>query len=110
MIPHDYITEWHAQAPCVEVFQIEQDLVIGRTLVEMFSHPALAAGLAFRSGTALYKLYLKPPARHSENIDQVQTVHTVPEPAGPLMGALHEVFDPRLGKRKQTEGRVTFVR
>jgi len=108
VIPHDYITEWRAHAPWVQASQVEQDLVIARTLVEMFSHPVLAEGLAFRGGTALYKLYLKPPARYSEDIDLVQTV---PGPAGPLMDALREVLDPWLGKPrwKQTGGRVTFV-
>lgn len=108
MIPRDYITEWRTQAPWVQDFQIEQDLVIGRALVEMFSHPVLAEGLAFRGGTALYKLYLKPPARYSEDIDLVQTV---PGSAGPIMDAMHEVLDPWLGKPrwKQTAGRVTFV-
>ncbi len=108
MIPRDHITAWRAHAPWVQDFQVEQDLVISRALVEMFSHPVLAEGLAFRGGTALYKLYLKPPARYSEDIDLVQTV---PGPAGPLMDALHDVLDPWLGKPrwKQTEGRVTFV-
>jgi hypothetical protein len=37
VIPHDYTTEWRAQAPWVQDFQIEQDLVISRALVEIFS-------------------------------------------------------------------------
>jgi hypothetical protein len=41
MIPRDYITEWRGQAPWVQDFQVEQDLVISRALVEIFSHPAL---------------------------------------------------------------------
>ena len=108
MIPRDYITEWRTRAPWVQDSQVEQDLVIGRALVEMFSHPVLAEGLAFRGGTALYKLYLKPPARYSEDIDLVRTVSG---PAGPMMDALREALDPWLGKPrwKQTEGRVTFV-
>ena len=73
MIPHDYITEWRAQAPWVQDFQVEQDLIISRALVEVFSHPALKDALAFRGGTALYKLYLKPAGRYSEDIDLVQT-------------------------------------
>ena len=108
MIPHDYITEWRARAPWIQEAQVEQDLVISRALVEMFSHPVLTEQVAFRGGTALYKLYLKPPARYSEDIDVVQNA---PGPAGPIMDALHEVLDPWLGKPrwKQTEGRVTFV-
>ncbi len=54
MIPRDYITEWRAQAPWIEEFQVEQDLVISRALVEIFSHPLLAKSLAFRGGTAIY--------------------------------------------------------
>lgn len=60
MIPHDYITEWRAQAPWVEDFQVEQDLVISRALVELFSHPALKGALAFRGGTALDRDDVKP--------------------------------------------------
>lgn len=106
MIPRDYITEWRAQAPWVQDIQVEQDLVISRALVAIFSHPVLADTLAFRGGTALYKLHM-PPARYSEDIDLVQASA---KPAGPIMDALHEVLDPWLGKPryKQTESRVTF--
>ena len=108
MIPHDYITEWRAEAPWVQDLQVEQDLVISRALVEIFSPPRLHEALAFRGGTALYKLHLKPPARYSEDIDLVQTKA---EPAGPMMEALHEILDPWLGEPswKQSEGRITFV-
>ncbi len=63
MIPQAYITAWRAEAPWIEDFQVEQDLVISRALVEIFRHPVLAEALAFRGGTALYKLFLRPPAR-----------------------------------------------
>ena len=45
----------------------EQDLVISRALVEIYSKRDLSAALAFRGGTALHKLHMKPPARYSEN-------------------------------------------
>lgn len=108
MIPRDYITEWRAEAPWVQDVQVEQDLVISRALVEIFSDPVLSEALAFRGGTALYKLYLTPAARYSEDIDLVQMTA---KPAGPVMDALHAVLDPWLGKPrwKQTEGRVTMV-
>jgi hypothetical protein len=108
VIPRDYITEWRREAPWVQDFQVEQDLVISRALVEIFSHSAIQEALAFRGGTALYKLHLKPPARYSEDIDLVQTKA---EPAGPMMDALRGVLDPWLGKPKwrQSEGRITFV-
>ncbi len=107
MIPRDYITEWRAQAPWVEDFQVEQDLVISRALLAIFTHPLLGKSLAFRGGTAIYKLHVKPPARYSEDIDLVQITA---EPAGPVMNVLRKVLDPWLGKPqwKQSEGRVTF--
>jgi predicted nucleotidyltransferase component of viral defense system len=107
VIPRDYISEWRAVAPWVQDSQVEQDLVISRALVEIFSHKQLRDALAFRGGTALYKLHLQP-ARYSEDIDLVQTRA---EAAGPTMEALRAVLDPWLGKPqwKQTEGRVTFV-
>lgn len=72
MIPRRYIEEWKEFAPWPENSQIEQDLVIERALVEIFSDPFLNENLAFRGGTALHKLFLKPQARYSEDIDLVQ--------------------------------------
>ena len=108
MIPRDYITEWRARAPWVQDAQVEQDLIVTRALVELFAKPAVASELAFRGGTALYKLYLTPPARYSEDIDLVQTA---PGPIGPVMDDVREALDPWLGKPKwkQTEARVTFI-
>ncbi|MCY3877864.1 MAG: hypothetical protein OXF74_01640 [Rhodobacteraceae bacterium] len=56
MIPEDYIIQWRERATWNEDFQVEQDLVISRALVEIFSDPVLAEALAFRGITALYKL------------------------------------------------------
>lgn len=72
MIPRRYIEEWKEFAPWSENSQVEQDLVIERALVELFSDPFLNENLAFRGGTALHKLFLKPQARYSEDIDLVQ--------------------------------------
>jgi predicted nucleotidyltransferase component of viral defense system len=108
MIPRDFITEWRAQAPWVQDSQVEQDPVISRALVDIFSHPHLRAALAFRGGTALYKLYLKPAARYSEDIDLVQVTG---EPIGGTLDALRGVLDPWLGdaRYKRSEGRVTLT-
>ncbi|MDE2661101.1 MAG: nucleotidyl transferase AbiEii/AbiGii toxin family protein [Acidobacteriota bacterium] len=108
MIPRDYITEWRARAPWVQDAQVEQDLVVARALVALFSQAAVANELAFRGGTALYKLYLTPPARYSEDIDLVQTA---PGPIGPVMDGVREALDPWLGKPKwkQTRARVTVI-
>lgn len=71
MIPLDYITAWRTHVPWPQLSQVEQDLIICRALVDMYSHPLLAENLAFRGGTALFKLHLSP-ARYSEDIDLVQ--------------------------------------
>ena len=108
MIPKDYITEWRREAPWIEDVQVEQDLVISRALVEIFENPVLKDALAFRGGTAIYKLFLKPPARYSEDIDLVQVNA---EPIGDIMTALREALCPWVDKNpryKQGEGRVAF--
>jgi predicted nucleotidyltransferase component of viral defense system len=107
VIPRDYITAWRDQAPWVQDFQVEQDLVISRALVEIFADPLLRSSFAFRGGTALYKLHIKPAARYSEDIDLVQVAAG---PIGPALNALRAKLDPWLGKPqwKQSEGRVTL--
>ena len=106
MIPADFVAEWRAQAPWAESSQVEQDLVISRALVELFSHPLVAGSLAFRGGTAVHKLCLPSPGRYSEDIDLVQMK---PEPIGEVLDALRSKLDPWLGepKRKFGHGRVT---
>lgn len=52
MIPRDYITEWRTEAPWVQDFQVEQDLIVCKALVDIFSDPLLNQSLAFRGGTA----------------------------------------------------------
>ena len=108
MIPAAFIIEWTSRVPWADSAQVEQDLVLERVLVEVYSHPLLARELAFRGGTALNKLFLKPPSRYSEDLDFVQTSAG---PIGPLMKALREVLDPWLGKPsyKQGTGRVNMV-
>jgi len=107
MIPKDFVTEWRDRAPWVLDRQVEQDLVISRALVELYSQETVADALAFRGGTALYKLHFRPAARYSEDIDLVQTS---PGRIGPVLDAIHDALDPWLGepKWKQTDGRVTL--
>lgn len=87
MIPQAYITEWSQRVPWASNEQVEQDLVICRALVEIFSDDWLAERLAFRGGTALHKLYLSPQPRYSEDIDLVQISA---EPFGPVIDRLRE--------------------
>ena len=88
MIPRPYIAKWQQHAPWKEFSQIEQDLIISRILVEIFSDDFLRENLAFRGGTALHKLYLNPAARYSEDIDLVQIKAG---PVKPIMQRIGEV-------------------
>ena len=108
MIPKDYITAWRAQAPWRLDAQVEQDLVISRAIVDLFSVPEVASRLAFRGGTALYKLYLTPPARYSEDIDLVQMRA---ESIGKTLDRARGALDPWLGEPRRVfkEGRVNLV-
>jgi predicted nucleotidyltransferase component of viral defense system len=108
MIPNAFIREWRAHAPWQSDAQVEQDLVITRALVDIYSDPELAHRLAFRGGTALYKLHLRPAARYSEDIDLVQVRA---EPIGETLDLLKRALDPWLGepRRVAKAGRVNLV-
>lgn len=88
MIAKPDIAKWQEHAPWKQFYQVEQDLVISRTLVEIFSDEFLRENLAFRGGTALHKLYLNPAPRYSEDIDLVQIK---PGPIKPIMQRIGEV-------------------
>lgn len=87
MIPRRFIVEWKAYAPWPDDAQVEQDLIIERALVEIFSDDFLNENLAFRGGTALHKIFLKPQVRYSEDIDLVQIK---PGPIKPILVALRK--------------------
>lgn len=72
MLPRRFIEEWKEFAQWPEDAQVEQDLVIERALLQLYSDPKIQESLAFRGGTALHKLFLKPQVRYSEDIDLVQ--------------------------------------
>ena len=61
MIPAMNIIAWSQRAPWAEQRQVEQDLIISRALVEIFSDDFLRAELRFRGGTALNKLHFPAP-------------------------------------------------
>lgn len=90
MIPELYINEWHEVVPWSNSLMVEQDLIICRALVSIFSDPFLRENLAFRGGTALHKLFLQPQPRYSEDIDLVQIK---PGPIKPIMFRLGEVLE-----------------
>lgn len=96
MIPQQYITEWSEIAPWKANEQVEQDLIISRTLVELFSDEFIAERVAFRGGTAIHKLYLEPQPRFSEDIDLVQISA---EPIGSIINKIRKLLS-FLGKPK----------
>jgi len=73
MIDRSSITAWGVEHPWPKKSSVEQDLVICRAIISIFSDPILAKELAWRGGTALHKLYLMPQARYSEDVDLVRT-------------------------------------
>lgn len=95
MIPSLSIEAWREFAPWADSSQVEQDLVISRALVEIYSDPLLQGSFAFRGGTALQKLFFDPPARYSEDIDLVQVKK---EPIGKSIDRMRTLLDPWLGK------------
>jgi hypothetical protein len=101
VIPRAYIDAWRSHAPWRSDAQVEQDLIVCRTVIEIFRHPVLAQGLVFRGGTALHELYFNSPRRYSEDIDLVQ-IQT--GPIGPIFDAARESLSALFGKPKRDMG------
>ena len=95
MIPQAHILAWHKVAPWQFDYQIEQDLILSRILVEIYNDKVLCDQLLFRGGTALTKLFFEKPNRYSEDLDFVQTAS---DPIKPVVLGLQKLIDPWLGK------------
>jgi predicted nucleotidyltransferase component of viral defense system len=108
MIPEIFIRDWELQAPWSTLGMIEQDLMLSRILVELYQNQKIKDSLIFRGGTALNKLYIKPPARYSEDLDFVQLYS---EPIGPIIAAIRNILDRWLGtpKGKLTERSAKLI-
>lgn len=89
MIHREYVKAWSVEYPWRYSEMVEQDLIICRAIVSIFSDPFLARELAWKGGTALHKLYLMPQVRYSEDIDLVQVN---PGPIKPIFVRLGEVL------------------
>lgn len=100
MIPQSDIVEWSNTVSWQTNEQVEQDLVICRALVEIFSDTYLSDHLAFRGGTALHKLHFRPQPRYSEDIDLVQIEAG---PIGQVLDRLRDVLS-FLGKARVEVG------
>ena len=89
MIEQSYIEEWRNVHPWSNP-QVEQDLIITRAIIEIFSDDLLRKSLIFRGGTALHKIYITPQVRYSEDIDLVQISS---EPINPVLKQIRERLD-----------------
>jgi predicted nucleotidyltransferase component of viral defense system len=94
MIPTQNIVAWSKVAPWAEPRQVEQDLIIARALVQIFSDSFLRDELRFRGGTALNKLHFPKPLRYSEDIDLTRTKEGASKP---IWDRVHDLLDPWLG-------------
>ena len=88
MIPQPAITAWGNTRRWPSRAAIEQDLLLARTIVEIYRHPGLAEELVFRGGTCLHQVHLPEPLRYSEDLDFVRRTHSE---IGPVLDALREV-------------------
>lgn len=76
MIPEAYVTGWSARAPWPNPYQVEQDLILSRLMIEIANDPVLGPELRLRGGTCLHKLHLDTPWRYSEDLDYVRSTHS----------------------------------
>ena len=110
MIAQSYITEWSEKTPWSTNVQVEQDLIICRALCSIYQDEFLARHLAFRGGTALGKLYLKPQPRYSEDIDLVQVqAEPIKETIDHLRDALAWLGEPVVKQKKHNNTLVFKV-
>ena len=65
ILAHQLVVPWPS------LRQVEQDLLLCRAMVALFSDEFLSTQVAMRGGTLLHKVYLAPAARYSEDIDLV---------------------------------------
>ena len=106
MIANTYLNEWRQTVPWSDNKMVEQDLIISRLLVELFNHPKIFDSLAFRGGTAIYKLFASHPVRYSEDIDLVQIKA---EPIGDTVTAIRSIVYPMLGEPERKRSKKTFT-
>ncbi len=105
MIPMAHITQWRQLAPWPNDLQVEQDLILSRIIVDIFSNPLLKDELAFRGGTALHKLFFKPAQRYSEDIDLVRVNRGK---ITDIVDAVRSQLDVWLGEPKTSRNHSSF--
>ena len=88
VIDHQSVVPWPSQ------IQVEQDLLLCRTMVALFSDAFLQSQIAMRGGTLLHKVHLAPASSYSEDIDLVVFGD---RPEGHIRKALNRVLSGVLG-------------
>lgn len=91
ILAHQVVVPWAAQ------YQVEQDLLLCRTMVALFDDKFLSSQIAMRGGTLLHKVHLAPAVRYSEDIDLV-VIGT--RPAEHIRRAIRRVLTEVLGAPK----------
>lgn len=91
ILAHQAVVPWAAQ------YQVEQDLLLCRSMAVLFDDAFLSSQIAMRGGTLLHKAHLAPPSRYSEDIDLV-VVGTRPEDH--VRRAIRRVLTDVLGEPK----------
>ena len=105
MIPAQNIVPWGNAVPWADQRQVEQDLIIGRALVDIFSDEVLRDALRIRGGTGLNKLHFPAPLRYSEDIDLVRTSAG---PIGSILDRLRVILEPWLGRAQFDQSPVAL--
>jgi len=106
LIPQAFITEWQAQAPWPQLYQVEQDLILSRLMIEIATRPPLAEEFVMRGGTCLNKLHLPKPYRYSEDLDYVRRTRSG---IGPYLDALRDLAAEIGLEVHSVEQKLTFV-
>jgi predicted nucleotidyltransferase component of viral defense system len=88
VIAHQDVVPWP------NLRQVEQDLLLCRTMAALFNDDFLKSQIAMRGGTLLHKVHLAPAARYSEDIDLVVFGD---RPEGHINRAIRRVLKDQLG-------------
>lgn len=91
VIAHQAVVPWPSQ------LQVEQDLLLCRTMAALFADAFLQSQIAMRGGTLLHKVHLAPASRYSEDIDLVVIGD---RPEGHIRKALNRILSGVLGTPK----------
>jgi predicted nucleotidyltransferase component of viral defense system len=100
ILAHQVVVPWPS------LRQVEQDLLLCRAMVAIFSDEFLSTQVAMRGGTLLHKVYLAPAARYSEDIDLVVIGD---RPDDPIRKALRRVLVDVLGTPKASVWDATLA-